>query len=119
MNNQEVFDKVVEHLVAQGQPAREGFKCFYRGPNGTKCAVGCLIPDELYDEAMEGRSASILESKFPQLQPLFSNVDPEVLWQLQNVHDLSSNWDKNGLGNGGKNHLDRIAEHFDLEPPKW
>lgn len=33
--------------------------CVYRNPhNDTKCAVGCLIPDEQYNERMEGLPAS-------------------------------------------------------------
>lgn len=30
-------------------------KCGYRGDNGTMCAVGCIIPDELYTPQLESR----------------------------------------------------------------
>lgn len=60
LNKQQVFDKVAAHLLAQGQTSSKGNHpggtCLYRGPNGTKCAVGCLIPDDMYEPTMEGKS---------------------------------------------------------------
>jgi hypothetical protein len=62
MNNQEIFDKVVTHLITQGVPSRIQMQdsdtavCMYRGDAGTKCAIGCLIPDDLYDPVLESRS---------------------------------------------------------------
>lgn len=53
MTKQETFDTVIAHLRKQGKQSREGSRCKYRGPNGLKCAVGCLIPDEQYSEWME------------------------------------------------------------------
>lgn len=44
---QQVFDQVAGHLLTQKEvlpsPA-----CFYRGPNGLKCAAGCLIANDEY-----------------------------------------------------------------------
>lgn len=59
MTAQEVFDKVATHLLTQNKRSlREEFGfvngCAYRGDSNLKCAAGCLIPDEEYDEAMEG-----------------------------------------------------------------
>ena len=51
---QEIYDKVKAHLLAQGRPAMFQGSCVYRSPNGLKCAVGCLITDEAYDEDLEG-----------------------------------------------------------------
>ena len=56
MTNQQIFNKVAKHLLKQGRRARDGNGCAYRGENGTKCAVGCLIPDALYDDRLEGSS---------------------------------------------------------------
>lgn len=62
MNIQEIFNKIVTHLREQNcksyDPNRAS--CMYRGPNGTKCAVGCLIPDEIYSREMEGRNFQFL-----------------------------------------------------------
>lgn len=57
MTLQEVFDTVASHLLTQGvRSDLSSGTCRYRGPNGTKCAVGVLIPDGAYLEAMEGES---------------------------------------------------------------
>lgn len=34
-------------------------RCLYRGPNGARCAVGVLIPDEKYDEAWDRSAVSV------------------------------------------------------------
>ena len=56
---QETFDTVARALVKQGQPAlNPGGWCSYRGVGGMRCAVGHLIPDELYSRNMEHVGAS-------------------------------------------------------------
>lgn len=64
-----MFDKMLEHLRAQGCRSVDEFdSCLYRGPNGTKCAVGALIPDEKYSKDMEDISASGLLNLFPDFE---------------------------------------------------
>jgi hypothetical protein len=58
LTNQEVFDRVAEHLLTQKQKAKDGLMCKYRTEDGRKCAIGCLIPDDLYEERWEGLSLS-------------------------------------------------------------
>ena len=59
MTEQETFDIVVTNLRNQGcQSLDDEFNCAYRGENGLKCAVGWLIPDDVYSEDMEGFSLS-------------------------------------------------------------
>ena len=67
MTNQELFNRVVAHLRAQGCAAKEwvtrsnGAKsnlCRYRTADGKKCAVGCLIPDDRYTPELEGKTAT-------------------------------------------------------------
>lgn len=58
MTAQEVFDTVALHLLTQNAksmlPPDEDFEtCAYRSPDGRKCAVGCLIPDDKYDDRVE------------------------------------------------------------------
>jgi len=64
MTKQEIFDKVVAHLRQQGvkcASTEQGEElCAYRGADGTKCAIGALIPDELYDPKVEGASVGAL-----------------------------------------------------------
>jgi hypothetical protein len=53
-SKQETFDRVVAHLRQQGcKSISPDGVCMYRGPNGTKCAAGCLIPDTKYSSSME------------------------------------------------------------------
>ncbi len=57
MDAQQIFDAAVGHLLRQNEKAQIvghwAKYCGYRGQNGTKCAVGALIPDELYDARFE------------------------------------------------------------------
>lgn len=99
LNMQETFENVVRHLYAQGHPAMdESGACLYRGPNGTKCAVGCLIPDDLYKRQMDEDGGSVLNllPMFPELWELFDVRDnnnkewQDFLHQLQLAHDCQS-----------------------------
>jgi hypothetical protein len=62
MDAQAVFDHVVRHLLTQRRRchASDGVKdiCLYRGPHGTACAVGALIPAMCYAPEMEHRNVS-------------------------------------------------------------
>ena len=60
LTNQEAFDAVLVHIRAQEyKPARGPYAtCCYRAPDGKKCAVGCLIPDELYTPDFENVPAA-------------------------------------------------------------
>lgn len=87
MNNQEVFNKVYRHLIAQNCKAKSYHRCAYRSKNGTKCAVGCLILDPYYDPIFEGQAP---------LSPLLTNAleksgvtakSMDLLYELQRIHD--------------------------------
>jgi hypothetical protein len=83
MTNQEAFTTVVLHLRKQGRPARKGTDCRYRAPDGCKCAIGALIPDDQYDFELEGSNVFAI-THLPALQYL----NPGMLYDLQNLHDL-------------------------------
>ena len=86
MNIQEVFDKAAYHLLTQKQRSVNQYnKCMYRGDGGKMCAVGVLIPDELYDDSMEHCTVeSILDGHY-DLEFLKPHVT--ILDELQVVHD--------------------------------
>lgn len=86
---QEVFDTVAKHLLAQNEQSKEGTTCLYRGPKGTKCAVGCLIPDEMYDEVFNSLSLESLLCSSRVTRPLrdFLQLYAELLKDLQFIHD--------------------------------
>lgn len=56
MTRQEMYSKAKAVINAQGGPSInfDTGQCMYRGPDGRKCAVGALIPDEEYSPAIEG-----------------------------------------------------------------
>ena len=87
MNNQEFFDKTLAHLKQQGVPSARSDGCLYRGPNGTKCAIGFHIPDELYKSEMEGKGVGNLLDHYPELRPLFKGVSDGLMEEFQGLHD--------------------------------
>ena len=104
MTQQEIFDVVLAHLRKQGEAAVDDLdECQYRGPDGTSCAVGCLIPDELYDPLIENVSAiQIMEGHVPfgreldgpKLLPIMARItnllgteSAALLSRLQYAHD--------------------------------
>lgn len=102
MTEQEIFDKVAEHLQKQGRCAmgEDGF-CVYRGEEGTKCAVGALIPDELYDSNIEGVTVADI--------PRYDDTEEDarklvLLGRLQRVHDNGYPW-----------LLASVAEEYELD----
>ena len=105
MTNQEAFTTVVLHLRKQGRPARIGSDCRYRAPDGCKCAIGVLIPDDQYSPKLEGSNVLAL-IHLPALQDL----NPKMLYDLQNTHDLydPKEWEKR---------FEYHAEKYNLEVP--
>jgi hypothetical protein len=97
MNEQQVFDRVVLHLMKQNERSQDpeitlGNGCMYRDPKGNKCAVGCLIPDEMYVPEMERKNVYRLTGAFPQVRDLFKGPRVlELLSQLQGIHDTGGN----------------------------
>ena len=93
MNAQEIFDKVMTHLATQGHRAINRFNnCVYRSPNGDKCAVGCLIPDDEYTSAFERKSIENIVMIGHVHRPVLNNIlAPQLplLVELQRLHD---NW---------------------------
>ena len=55
MMNLELIATVRTHLLQQNAKSlNQQGRCLYRGPEGKKCAIGCLIPDDRYEERFEG-----------------------------------------------------------------
>jgi hypothetical protein len=94
MNNQQVFNTVVQHLLSQREASETTHDgetcCAYRGDGGLKCAIGALIPDEIYKNSFEGQTLAYLLTDNSGLEELFDGVDTQLLFDLQNVHDGSN-----------------------------
>lgn len=102
MTRQEVFTKVVTHMLKQSKQAREVYNpsssgpCRYRTEGGLMCAVGCLVPDEIYHDSMEGTILhGVIERANegmlpePLAQFVKAELEPHVvlLRDLQYAHD--------------------------------
>lgn len=110
MTLQEIFDKSVAGIKKQGRlsqgPVNPGTgkpgMCYYRHPDdpAVRCAVGHLIPDELYDrklmECRDVTSDNVLGTSMRALLGIPIRVDAHpspvvsMLSQLQTAHDNSS-----------------------------
>ena len=115
LTRQEAFDKALAHLRQQGRPAMNVALCTYRSDDGGKCAVGALIPDELYTMGMEGKPANLLIENCPELRTVFNPKDASFYRTLQwELHD-------NNAGDAGpflvalELGAARVAAIYDLE----
>ena len=93
MRRQEFFNGVVKHLRKQKKPAQKpnGY-CFYRVPHTKlKCAIGAMIPDDKYDEGMEGLGVTSLMDDYPSTVPIRNTEDNrQFCLELQEIHDFTS-----------------------------
>lgn len=104
IRNREAFDKVRAHLLEQGTKSiryenlydgdgvitEELETCVYRGEDGTKCAVGVLIPDDEYNEAFDNAidgGTSVATLARGNVVPALQGLDVDMLISLQNIHD--------------------------------
>ena len=87
---QEWFDTAARGIISQGKPSMgrdpitENEECVYRSPDGCKCAIGWLIPDDKYDPSFE-RSSYTLASKISFLTEKYDDIS--FLGSLQLAHD--------------------------------
>lgn len=85
---QDLFNDVIEHLFRQGGVSRIGAysTCLYRGDERC-CAVGFLIPDEVYTDKMESKGVGDLIDAFGSVLPSYFQVHRVLLGRLQTIHD--------------------------------
>ncbi len=120
-DHQAIFDFVVQKIWEQGGPARSGSSCLYRHPNGRKCALGWLIPDDEYRGTMEGSSLMCATGKISNNTGIEGadsewfkvpeeNID--LLINLQKAHDscMSMSWEV-----ASANIFRNVARHSRLE----
>lgn len=90
MNKQLVFDTAVKGIRQQGKRSIEKEGCVYRSPDGCKCAVGHLIPDENYDSELENFTP-VDRCVRKAIAPEFgvTDVDADFLRELQVCHDAA------------------------------
>lgn len=93
MTSQEILNKVVLAMRAQGGPSlkEDDFSktCLYRNSSGRKCAAGVLIPDDLYRPEMEMRAFGRDKDKFYEVVKALnlSGEQINLIADLQSAHD--------------------------------
>ncbi len=97
LDRQDVFNRVATHLLTQNKksaiqrpPEKGGEFCVYRGPDGTKCAIGALIKDEFYSSDLERKYCDhgvVIPALEASLNCCLSDDDKDFLRRLQRVHD--------------------------------
>ena len=116
ISKQEIYDKVKAHLLTQNAKSYdvENDMCMYRHPDGLKCAIGVLIPDDAYTPDMEGHNVTAM-TLYPDLWDRFPEVLKEIpvslLSALQSVHD---DYDVHQWPSA----LARVAKTHNLNPNK-
>lgn len=96
----ETIEYIARHLAKQNMVAVSvDGHCQYRGPNGSMCAVGCLITDEqiaqydvVADDGVDDLATDILAT---------IALPPTLLQQIQHYHD------GNGPG-GNRGYFERV-----------
>lgn len=114
---QKLFDIATKGVLAQGRQAVDDTDtCRLRTDNGDKCAVGFLIPDDLYYSALETDSGIVVSERYFQgpLWKILCEVhgalderDAELLRELQELHDYHFDYFQAGIK--------EIAEEFGLD----
>lgn len=130
LTNQEAFNIMVRHLRRQHHKCfGDNGECAYRGNDGDMCAVGVIIPNKMYDKSFEGsRILDLLthdsydddcmyyklsikaKIKIKQLKKFLSNVDVNMLIDMQLIHDCErvGSWDR---------YFEKVAVQYGLQLP--
>ena len=115
LSAQETFNKVTTHLLAQGVSSMSSVAAAgrYRSEDGKKCAVGCLIPDQIYSPSMEKCGSDLKAlSGFPGMSNLLDQQT--LLRELQKLHDLNAT----DFFSEKKPQMRQIARKFNLSIPE-
>lgn len=104
MTKQEAYERIRVYFTkpgAQLAQSEDASVCSYKTSDGRRCAVGCLMPDKLYNRRFENRNICEL-AQLPEAAPLFAYlgiahgtryVDNDLLVFLsdaQDAHDRAS-----------------------------
>ncbi len=88
MRVREILSIVKAHLLKQNCKSTDNTgRCRYRGPDGMQCAAGCLIPDSLYLETMEGKMFNSKEFKEVAAFHGWTAKECDFVRKLQRIHD--------------------------------
>jgi hypothetical protein len=105
VTEQEVADYTIGKLLEQGYASLDmDGNCVYRGPEGSKCAIGWLIPDDAYDPNMDAYNANgvtdVTNKYFRKNEDELCAFDLRIqfLSELQVLHDNALSGVKDAMG---------------------
>lgn len=124
-DNQQAFDYVVEFMSEQNKRSvrGDGMDCMYRSADGTKCAAGCLLPDEAIKEWTGDSDHKWISEPFAYegqiigkvvIEKYLPKVDYELVRQLQGAHDYPSEDFKKSF----YEQATKVATNFNLDSSK-
>lgn len=93
---QECVDQVYDWFIIKGNPLakdEDNGGCRYRTPEGHRCAIGCLIPDDKYDPKIDDAGYGWIGG-FSEETIISIGLNPEeksFYENLQQCHDLANN----------------------------
>lgn len=99
MSLETVINDIATHLATQKKRSADGHGCCYRDGDGNMCAIGALIPNELYNTDIERMSVSGLThnaNPYGSITEHLLSLAPEVPTEklrtvfkgIQEFHDL-------------------------------
>lgn len=84
--NRDALATMLRQFRKQSKPSiNSRGACSYRGDDNTKCAAGCLIPDEIYFPGIEICSLQDIFNRF--FDKRFKKIDFSFLKHCQMIHD--------------------------------
>jgi hypothetical protein len=101
LSAQDVFDIVATAMLRQNARATaDGVKCMYRAPDGKRCAIGWLMPDEVYERSLEFFGVRDIAARLGTERgdagrfARFLYIHMPLLRDLQGMHDanLPAEW---------------------------
>ena len=98
MNNQEAFDKALEHLRSLKRPSEdENGNCAY---NGAMCAIGVLMTED--EQSKFGGFIGSVWRLLERMEDLHHSsilhkLDICMLWDIQMLHDNGKRWGDEGF----------------------
>ena len=112
-SEQEVFNKVWDHIITQGKPSADKYgHCYYRGPDGLKCAAGIFLTDE---QAIELDKVNMgWDEACDVFYPELSDLPANLIRALQACHDASSELNPEGFIKSFKRNATLLADSHDL-----
>ncbi|WP_395066127.1 hypothetical protein [Paraburkholderia silvatlantica] len=94
LDAQDVFDVIAWQLLRQNARATafDGVKCMYRAPDGKRCAIGWIMPDEVYHKTIEFMGVrdiaqQMINTNYADAFARFLYRHMDLLRDLQEMHD--------------------------------